>query len=137
MPAHRQTGIILTDHVFEVPLDHAAPGGAQIEIFAREAVSADAAAAGRAGSQPWLLFLQGGPGRPVPRPSGREGWLDRALHDYRVLLLDQRGTGRSTPANRLTLASVGTPREQARYLTLFRADSIVADAELIRKRLTG
>jgi len=31
-------------------------------------------------------------------------WLKRALEEYRVLLLDQRGTGRSTPANRQTLA---------------------------------
>ena len=45
------------------------------------------------------------PGSAAPRPVGRESWLDRALDDYRVLLLDQRGTGRSTPANRHTLAA--------------------------------
>ena len=37
-----------------------------------------------------------------------------------MLLLDQRGTGRSTPV---------TGRETAEYLTHFRADSIVRDAE--------
>ena len=70
------------------------------------------------------------------RPEGRESWLDRALNDYRVLLLDQRGTGRSSPANRRTLARLGSARAQADYLTHFRADSIVLDAELIRRDLT-
>jgi len=68
---------------------------------------------------------------------GRESWLNRALEDYRVLLLDQRGTGRSSPANRTTLARLGSPQAQADYLACFRADSIVLDAELIRRELTG
>jgi pimeloyl-ACP methyl ester carboxylesterase len=85
---------------------------------------------------PWLLFLQGGPGFGAQRPTGRESWLDRALNDYRVLLLDQRGTGRSSPVNRQTLARLG-PKAQADYLTHFRADSIVLDAELIRRELSG
>ncbi len=135
MLSFRQPGTVITDHLIEVPLDHAAPDGEQITLFAREVVGAENEA--RAGDLPWLLYLQGGPGRASPRPNGREGWLDRALREYRLLLLDQRGTGRSTPANRLTLARLGTPQEQARYLTHFRADSIVADAELIRKRLAG
>ncbi|MFE7595444.1 alpha/beta fold hydrolase, partial [Kitasatospora sp. NPDC057512] len=66
-----------------------------------------------------------------------DSWLERALNDYRVLLLDQRGTGRSTPATRQTLARRGGPQEQADYLAHFRADSIVRDAELIRERLLG
>jgi pimeloyl-ACP methyl ester carboxylesterase len=135
MPGYRQRGTVVTDHVVEVPLDHAAPHGEQIAVFAREVVAAEHYAA--ADRLPWLLFLQGGPGRPSPRPSGREGWLDRALHDYRVLLLDQRGTGRSSPANRLTLARLGSPAEQARYISHFRADSIVADAEVMRRRIAG
>jgi len=136
MPSVAQRGTVLTDHVFEVPLDHSDPGGEQISVFAREVVATEHRSAG-ARDLPWLLFLQGGPGRAAPRPSGRESWLDRALRDYRVLLLDQRGTGRSTPATWRTLARRGGPAEQARYLTLFRADSIVADAELIRRRLAG
>jgi pimeloyl-ACP methyl ester carboxylesterase len=71
------------------------------------------------------------------RPLGREAWLDRALDDYRVLLLDQRGTGRSTPASRHTLGQRGSPQTQADYLAHFRADSIIRDAELIRRQLTG
>jgi pimeloyl-ACP methyl ester carboxylesterase len=130
---------VLTDHVFAVPLDHGRPDGEQIEVFAREVVAADKAES----DLPWLLFLQGGPGFGALRPAGRESWLDRALGDYRVLLLDQRGTGRSTPATRQTLArlaSMGTrssAKVQADYLTHFRADSIVLDAELIRRELTG
>jgi pimeloyl-ACP methyl ester carboxylesterase len=115
-----------------VPLDHSQPDGEQIEIFARDVVGAD-----KAGTDlPWLLFLQGGPGSGAQRPAGREAWLDRALRQYRVLLLDQRGTGRSSPANRRTLARLGSAQAQADYLTHFRADSIVLDAELIRRQLT-
>jgi pimeloyl-ACP methyl ester carboxylesterase len=132
MTSFRQPGTVLTDHVFAVPLDHSQPDGEQIEIFAREVVGAD-----KAGTDlPWLLFLQGGPGSGAQRPAGREAWLDRALRQYRVLLLDQRGTGRSSPANRRTLARLGSAQAQADYLTHFRADSIVLDAELIRRQLT-
>ncbi|KOV09962.1 alpha/beta hydrolase [Streptomyces sp. XY431] len=132
--ASRLPGIAFTDHVFQVPLDHAAPQGEQIEVYAREVV-----ASGRTGDTdlPWLLFLQGGPGGKAGRPLGRDGWLERALDDHRVLLLDQRGTGRSTPATRQTLARRGGAKEQAEYLAHFRADSIVRDAELIRRRLLG
>jgi pimeloyl-ACP methyl ester carboxylesterase len=127
----RHPGTVLTDRFFGVPLDHQRPDGEQIEVFAREVVAADKADA----DLPWLLFLQGGPGFGAQRPEGRDSWLDRALSDYRVLLLDQRGTGRSSPVNRRTLAWLG-PQAQADYLTHFRADSIVLDAELIRRELT-
>ncbi len=127
MPSYRQPGVVLTDHTFAVPLDHENPGGEQIEVFAREVVAAGEAPAGL----PWLLFLQGGPGFGGPRLSGRSAWLDRALSGYRVLLLDQRGTGRSTPVTRHAIAARGSARDQARYLSLFRADAIVADAELL------
>ncbi|MEU1308776.1 alpha/beta fold hydrolase [Streptomyces cinnamoneus] len=123
----------MTDHFFDVPLDHLAPDGERIRLYAREVV-----AAGRAREDlPWLVYLQGGPGFPAGRPVGRENWLDRALEDYRVLLLDQRGTGRSTPATRQTLPLRGTPQEQAAYLAHFRADAIVRDCEHIRPLLTG
>jgi pimeloyl-ACP methyl ester carboxylesterase len=133
MPSYRQPGLVLTDRTFAVPLDHAVPGGAQIEVFAREVVASDKAAAGL----PWLVYLQGGPGQAADRPIGRSGWLDRALREYRVLLLDQRGTGRSTPAGRRTLAGLGSPAAQADYLAHFRADAIAEDAELIRAQVTG
>jgi pimeloyl-ACP methyl ester carboxylesterase len=133
MPSYHQPGTVLTDHVFAVPLDHAKPDGEQIEVFGREVVARDSHAA----ELPWLVFLQGGPGFGAQRPIGRESWLDRALRDFRVLLLDQRGTGASTPATRQTLGRFPTAAAQADYLAHFRADSIAADADFIRGRLTG
>ncbi|MCL2585408.1 MAG: alpha/beta hydrolase [Streptosporangiales bacterium] len=133
MNTFRQPGTVLTDHVVEVPLDHSRPDGERIEVFAREVVAADKADA----DLPWLLFLQGGPGFPAQRPVGRQAWLARALREYRVLLLDQRGTGRSSRITARSLAARGDARAQADYLALFRADSIVRDAELIRGRLAG
>jgi pimeloyl-ACP methyl ester carboxylesterase len=131
--SYRQPGTVVVEHRFDVPLRHADPSGEQIEVFAREIVADDSGAAER----PVLLFLQGGPGCSSPRPVGAESWLRRALPRYRVLLLDQRGTGRSTPADRRTLGSRGNAQAQADYLRQFRADAIVADCELIRHRLIG
>ncbi|OIV35975.1 alpha/beta hydrolase [Mangrovactinospora gilvigrisea] len=133
MASYRQPGTVLTDHTFSVPLDHGDPKGEHIEIYAREVVAAGRERDGL----PWLLYLQGGPGGKAGRHIGADSWLNRALEEYRVLLLDQRGTGRSTPANRQTLPLRGGPAEQARYLGHFRADSIVRDAELVRRRLVG
>jgi pimeloyl-ACP methyl ester carboxylesterase len=129
-------GTVLTDHTFLVPLDHSRPDGEQIEVFAREVVAT--ASVERADRLPWLVFLQGGPGFAAQRPVGRESWLDRALNDYRVLLLDQRGTGRSSRVTARSLAARGlvSAEAQADYLALFRADSIVLDAELVRRELT-
>ena len=66
-----------------------------------------------------------------PTRQHQAGW-SAALEDFRVLMLDQRGTGRSTPVATLKAMS---PQEQAEYLACFRADSIVKDAEFIRKEL--
>ncbi|MEV7194309.1 alpha/beta fold hydrolase [Streptomyces sp. NPDC093510] len=130
---YRQPGAVLTDRRFSVPLDHDDPAGERIEVFAREVVSAS-----EGGPElPWLVYLTGGPGFGATRFNGRESWLGRALEDFRVLLLDQRGTGSSTPANRQTLPLRGGPREQADYLGHFRADSIVRDCEAIRAEVTG
>jgi len=122
------TGLVLTDHELQVPLDHSLPDGEQIAVFAREVADPD----GR--DRPFLVFFQGGPGFEAPRPTRgptTPGWLERALRDYRVLMLDQRGTGRSTPIGHLD----GESPRQAEYLSHFRADSIVRDAELFRAAL--
>ncbi|WP_149823820.1 alpha/beta fold hydrolase [Streptomyces tailanensis] len=131
--SYRQPGVVLTDRRFTVPLDHDDPAGERIELYAREVVASDKTDA----ELPWLVYLQGGPGFGANRFIGRQAWLERALKEYRVLLLDQRGTGASTPANRQTLPLRGGPREQADYLAHFRADSIVRDCEAIRPEVTG
>jgi len=133
MTTHRIPGLVLTDHEFQIPLDHARPDGDRITIFARDVVSPDK----EHENLPWLLFLQGGPGFGAPRPENSNGWLKRALKDYRVLLLDQRGTGLSSPVLSQTLARFESPEEQVEYLKYFRADAIVLDAEWIRKQLIG
>jgi pimeloyl-ACP methyl ester carboxylesterase len=128
---YRPPGIVVTEHELEVPLDHRDAGGEQITVFAREVADPD----GR--DRPFLVFFQGGPGFEAPRPTrhpSSPGWLDRALRDYRVLMLDERGTGRSTPVGPATLGG-RTPAEQAAYLTHFRADAIVRDAEAFREHL--
>ena len=133
-------GLQLRDITLPVPLDHADPTGARIEVFAR-VVTADGGE-----DRPYLVFLQGGPGSEAPRPleASSPGWLSRALREHRVVMLDQRGTGRSTPVGPDTALPEGagaptlreaTAQQQARYLTHFRADAIVADAELLREHL--
>jgi pimeloyl-ACP methyl ester carboxylesterase len=122
-------GLVLVEHEFAVPLDHARPDAEQITVFVREVADPG----GR--ERPFLLFLQGGPGNEAPRPNrhpSTPGWLDRALQDYRVLMLDQRGTGRSTPIGPLQGL---TAQQRAERLTHFRADAIVRDAEAIRRAM--
>jgi pimeloyl-ACP methyl ester carboxylesterase len=133
LTSYRFDGMHVTHHTFALPLAHADPGGESIEVFAREMVAAEA----RERDLPYLVFFQGGPGFGAPRPERRDGWLDRALRDYRVLLLDQRGTGLSTPITARALAALETPEAQAGYLAHFRADAIVRDAEEIRRALLG
>lgn len=116
-------GLVMRDHELEVPLDHADPNGEQLTVFAREIAEPDGL------DKPFLVFFQGGPGFEAFRPTGTPrgpSFLDRALKDFRVLALDQRGTGRSTPVRGI---------EPASHLRHFRADSIVRDAELLRAAL--
>lgn len=129
---HRVPGLVLRDHTFELPLDYARPGQT-LSVYAREVI-----APGKEDDrQPYLVYFQGGPGSGSPRPMGNTGWIKRALQDYRVLLLDQRGTGRSSPITAQTLAGLADAQAQADYLMHFRADNIVRDAEAIRQQLAG
>ncbi|GAM54148.1 proline iminopeptidase [Vibrio ishigakensis] len=114
-------------HTFSVPLDYQAPEGEKITVFAREITTGSE-------QKPWLVYFQGGPGFQSPRPNNDLAWVDKALERYRVLLLDQRGTGHSTPINHQTLAGLRA-EQQAEYLSLFRADNIIRDAEEIRKQI--
>ncbi len=128
----RIPGMVLRDHTFELPRDYANPAQT-IQVYAREVV-----APGKEDvNQPYLVYFQGGPGSGAPRPVDASGWIGRALQDYRVLLLDQRGTGRSSPITAQTLAGFANAQAQADYLMHFRADNIVRDAEAIRQQLIG
>ena len=134
MPVTRHSpGLVLTEHELKLPLDRTAPDGEQITVFAREVADPDGL------DRPFLLYLQGGPGFEAPRTSrhpSSPGWIDRALADFRVLMLDQRGTGRSTPVSS-SLVVDRAADEVAAYLTHFRADEIVADAEAFRAHLNS
>ena len=121
-------GLEALEHFFRVPLDHADPTLGERERFAREVRAPGAGASDR----PWLVFLQGGPGFESPRPLGTGGWIGRAVERYRVLLLDQRGTGRSTAQLGENVAQL-EGEAQADHLARFRADSIVRDLERVRE----
>ena len=118
-----------------------------IQVFAREVRSAKdrspdlgdskTGPGADARDRPFLVFFQGGPGFGAPRPMERSGWIGKALETHRVLLLDMRGMGRSTPVTHQSLARFGSPAESAEYLSHFRADSIVRDAEAIRTELAS
>ena len=92
---------------------------------------------------PLIVFLQGGPGGAGPRvlDARTDGWIEEAVKHFRVVLPDQRGTGRSSAVDghRMGLlaeeaASLGldSARYQADYLKRFLADSIVRDFEYLR-----
>ena len=134
---------------------------------------------GMTSAKDMLLFLQGGPGFGAPTPFAaldfsKDGgsWGSAALDRYRrVILMDQRGTGKSSPLTKQSLEKrfpdlftldkcnpddidhednmdsllVSNPEEfttfseslddATEFMAQFRADSIVRDAELIRKVL--
>lgn len=126
-------GMLITDYQLDVPLDwQAAETSTNISLFAREVVDATQA---HNEALPLLLFLQGGPGGKSPRPMPDSlPWLVEALKTHRVILIDQRGTGRSSRIDR-NLISKLSPEAGRDYLLKFRADSIVADCEHLRKTI--
>jgi proline iminopeptidase len=127
-------GLAITDRFATVPLDWAKPQGAVIEVFFREVVDATR----RTEDLPLLCFLQGGPGGKSPRPGkGDPTWLTEALKTHRVVLPDQRGTGRSTPVSAALMESFPDGEAAADYLSCFRADSIVRDFDHIRRSTYG
>lgn len=127
-------GMFIRDHVVPVPLDWSQPDGATIDVFAREVCDPTR----RRETLPMLAFLQGGPGGKSPRPTGGgPSWLAEALKTHRVILVDQRGTGRSTRIESVTMASFEDSQAAGDYLSHFRGDSIVADCEHLRKAIFG
>jgi len=130
-------GLCAIEHAIRVPLDYEKPETDSIEVFVREVVLREKMGENNSAVLPYIMYLQGGPGFPSPRPPAPpSGWMKSALSQgYRVLLLDQRGTGRSTPLTRQTLQhrlEVYGAEETAKYVSLFRANSIVNDCEVLR-----
>ena len=83
---------------------------------------------------PLLIFLQGGPGGKSPRPLNptSDGWIAEAIKHFRVVLPDQRGTGRSSQISGAVISRIGDARRQCDYLKHFLADSIIRDFEYLR-----
>lgn len=119
------------EYSYPVALDRTGKVAGTIEIFAREIV--------RDGHEkdPRIVFFQGGPGSPAPRPAPVGGWVDWLLGHYRVVLFDQRGTGASSPLEASAVTAQGDAEAQADYLACFRADAIIDDAEDLRHHLQG
>ena len=122
--------MLIKEHNFLVPLDYYNEEDKKISIFVREIVDEEYGNKGL----PYLIFFQGGPGYESPRPITNSGWIKKASQKYRILLLDQRGTGLSTPISQESLSGMDD-EGIAKYLTFFRADNIVRDAERIRENL--
>ncbi|QQA41786.1 alpha/beta fold hydrolase [Pelagovum pacificum] len=132
-PTRRGPGVALTEVEIDLPRDWSDPEGETIQVFLREACDPERVSE----DLPLLLFLQGGPGGKAPRPGiGDPPWLYEAMKHYRVLLLDQRGTGRSSPVTGARMGAMSGP-EGADYLASFSTDSIVRDCEQIRKDIYG
>lgn len=127
----RLLDLTVEDHLLTLPLVWSDPSGTRtIDVFARVVT--------REGGErlPHLVFLQGGPGHEAPRPfhsSTAPAWLDEALAHYRVVLLDQRGTGLSSPVGDADLERGASA--VAEHLTHLRADAIVRDCEAVREHL--
>lgn len=87
-----------------------------------------------------IVYFQGGPGFPCASPTDKDGIATFLVgKGYQIFYLDQRGTGYSTPieAQGLLDDSEESEESQLEYILNFRADSIVEDAELIRRDLLG
>ena len=157
-------GLAVEDHAIDVPLDwrgtsparlagvQGAPSSPLAESSAAE--KCDPAFEGRSlrlfyrvvcapenvgRDLPHLVFLQGGPGGAGPRLTSptSDGWVTEAVRHFRVILPDQRGTGRSSRVDGATIAREGDAAAQARFLKRFLADSIVRDLEYLRLKELG
>lgn len=126
----RMPGLLVEDHTITVPLVWGAADD-------HRTIDVHASVVTRDGGEdlPFLVFLQGGPGSEAPRPmsASEPSWLGDALKRHRVVMLDQRGTGRSSPVGDADLDRGADAVVE--HLTHLRADSIVADAEAMREHL--
>lgn len=139
----------ITDHFFPVPLDYTKPNGHEITIFARvvkkfekpvkpgkkKAKKEDNGEGEEGEDRVYLCYLNGGPGfnNTTPKADYVSKFIDKG---YTIVLLDQRGTGLSECICAENIPG-NTPEEQADYVSHFRADDIVRDAEVVREKLVG
>ncbi|TPF95955.1 alpha/beta fold hydrolase [Bifidobacterium sp. UTBIF-78] len=129
-------GLAIEDHSIDVPLDWSGhePGqgfdGETLKLFYRVVTAPEHVH----DDLPLLVFLQGGPGGAGPRLTSLQSeiWVKDAVKQFRIVLPDQRGTGRSTPVDSHTMARFSDPHDQAAYLKRFLAGSIVRDFEHLR-----
>lgn len=136
-------GLHVEDHSIRVPLDWTGhtPGngfdGESISLFYRVITAPEHVH----DDLPLLIFLQGGPGGAGPRPldPGSDGWIEEAVRHFRVVLPDQRGTGRSNRIDTHTMKRLAPDgaQVQAAYLKRFLADSIIRDFEHLRRTEFG
>ena len=133
-------GLHIEDRSIKVPLDWTGhePGhgfdGESISLFYRVVTAPEHVH----DDLPLLVFLQGGPGGSGPRPlsPSSDGWIEEAIKHFRVILPDQRGTGRSSRVDTHIMNRMdGT--QGAAYLKHFLADSIVRDFEHLRRTEFG
>lgn len=121
----RHFGLTIREHRLTRPWDPARPELGTFELFARELVPDGGE------DREAIVYFQGGPGFPAPRPVDDGGLIGAALQHYRVILLDQRGTGRSA---RIDGHSAPEDRDAA-HLAVLRQEFIVDDAEALREAL--
>ena len=134
-------GLEIIDHSFTVPLHHAKleynKTNEKIQIFVREIVSSGNKDKEKRETLKTALYLQGGPGFECARVQEIGGWIGHLAKEknMRVFLLDQRGTGRSSPMTRQKLLREESSIDET--LQYYRADSIVEDCEFVRKEMLG
>lgn len=133
-------GLHVEDHSIAVPLDWTGhePGhgfdGEAIRLFYRVVTAPEHVH----DDLPLLVFLQGGPGGCGPRPldPSSDGWIEEAIKHFRVILPDQRGTGRSSRIDTHAMRSMDAA-QGASFLKHFLADSIIRDFEHLRRTEFG
>jgi pimeloyl-ACP methyl ester carboxylesterase len=133
----------VTELFFEVPKNHARPEAGTLTLFGRSVrkherpiVPLSASDLASKEKLPYLVYLEGGPGFGNREPQNHALTQVALSRGYQVLYLDYRGTGLSTPVHADSVLAQGGPQEQADYLKLFRATSIVHDLEAVRLCLT-
>ncbi|MCJ1384767.1 hypothetical protein MMC17_007885 [Xylographa soralifera] len=128
----------ITEHFFEVPVDHSKPDGPQLRLFGRSCEKNEKPvepAKDEPKQTPWRICLYS-----LLYDSRAElesqSCTYKVVRGYQLFFPDQRGTGMSSTITTATLAKQGSPADQAAYIKHFRADSIVKDMEAIRKVFT-